>query len=112
VENAFGLLAVRWRILLKPIETRPELADKITIAACALHNFLLTENGIAPGMVDRGDEENGQWRRVGQMQQADNLGTRMANRARNNAIEIRENLVDFYNNQGAVEWQQRYLDQY
>nr|CAI5819941.1 unnamed protein product [Callosobruchus analis] len=40
VENAFGILAGRWRIFLKPIETRPETADIIVLAATCLHNML------------------------------------------------------------------------
>nr|CAH7755884.1 unnamed protein product [Callosobruchus chinensis] len=40
VENAFGILVGRWRIFLKPIETRPETADIIVLAATCLHNML------------------------------------------------------------------------
>jgi hypothetical protein len=53
VENAFGLLAVRWRVLLKTLETGHETSDKIIKAACALHNFLIDELGPPPPtMVD------------------------------------------------------------
>lgn len=47
VENAFGILANRFRVLLNTIPLRPEKAKLITQACCALHNFLKEETGIA-----------------------------------------------------------------
>lgn len=45
VENAFGITAHVWRILLKRIEVKNvEFATNITVACCTLHNYLLTEN--------------------------------------------------------------------
>ncbi|CAH2006780.1 unnamed protein product [Acanthoscelides obtectus] len=44
VENAFGLLANRFRILRKPIELCPEKVIKLASAICVLHNFLLERN--------------------------------------------------------------------
>lgn len=41
VENAFGHIANRFRILRRPIELCPEKAIKVVLAICALHNFLL-----------------------------------------------------------------------
>lgn len=43
IENVFGIMAVKWRILLKPIETSDATADVIVKAICALHNFVIDE---------------------------------------------------------------------
>jgi len=34
VESAFGILAGKWRILNKPIETSPNMADRIVKCIC------------------------------------------------------------------------------
>lgn len=39
VENAFGILAARFRVLLTTIALCPEKATKIVLACCYLHNF-------------------------------------------------------------------------
>lgn len=40
VEKAFGILAARWRIFLRPIHMGVEKVDTLVMAACILHNFL------------------------------------------------------------------------
>lgn len=40
VENAFGILAQKWRIFLRPLELKPENCKKVIRTACVLHNFL------------------------------------------------------------------------
>ena len=45
VENAFGILANRFRIFLTPIAVVPEAVVKLVLASCVLHNFLRTESG-------------------------------------------------------------------
>ncbi|CAK1604032.1 unnamed protein product [Parnassius mnemosyne] len=40
VENAFGILRARFRVLQGPLQVQPNMADKIVLAACCLHNFL------------------------------------------------------------------------
>ena len=40
IENAFGILATKFRIFRRPIIAEAEKVTKITKAACALHNFL------------------------------------------------------------------------
>lgn len=40
VENAFGILATRFRVLLTNIAVCPEKATKIALACCYLHNYL------------------------------------------------------------------------
>lgn len=45
-ENAFGILCSRFRIFEKNISLSVEKVEIITLAACALHNFLRTEGNV------------------------------------------------------------------
>ena len=40
IENTFGIFFSRWKIFYKPIEGKPELVEKIVLAATALHSYL------------------------------------------------------------------------
>lgn len=44
VENAFGILAQKWRIYHRPIETSVETTIGIVKATCVLHNFVREKN--------------------------------------------------------------------
>ncbi|PNF36799.1 hypothetical protein B7P43_G09636, partial [Cryptotermes secundus] len=44
VENAFGILAQKWRIFLRPIQVKVETTISIVKAACILHNYLRSTN--------------------------------------------------------------------
>ncbi|XP_064457676.1 uncharacterized protein LOC135368386 [Ornithodoros turicata] len=55
VENAFGILCARWRILLRTINLTPKNADGVVKAACVLHNFLSTHNNDTVGYGDNQD---------------------------------------------------------
>nr|CAH7740927.1 unnamed protein product [Callosobruchus chinensis] len=39
-ENAFGILAWRFRVFSRPIELKPDTIDRVVWAACSLHNWL------------------------------------------------------------------------
>lgn len=43
VENAFGILAQKWRIFYRPIELSVGTTILLVKTACVLHNFLRTE---------------------------------------------------------------------
>lgn len=43
VENAFGMLAHKWRIFYRPIETKVTTTALIVKTSCILHNFLRTK---------------------------------------------------------------------
>lgn len=66
IENCFGLMAVKWRVLLTTIATRPETCDHIVKAVCALHNCVIDEaprgDAHPSAMADDGDDDNGRWR--------------------------------------------------
>lgn len=42
VENAFGILSSRFRVLRRPLHLDLENVDAVVLACCALHNFLRT----------------------------------------------------------------------
>jgi len=48
IENSFGILVSRWRILRKPIALNPKSVDKIVLTTICLHNFLKTVNDLNP----------------------------------------------------------------
>ena len=71
IENAFGILAVRWGVFMQPIQSTVEETDRIVKATICLHNFLRQANsaGYCPtGFVDSYDKtgtiKEGEWRRL------------------------------------------------
>ena len=44
VENAFGILAHRWRVFLTTIKLSPDKVTDLIFAACCLHNFMVEKN--------------------------------------------------------------------
>jgi hypothetical protein len=57
VENAFGIVAHRFRCQLNTLRVNPENAANVVLACCILHNMLRDEKtAIAPGLVDEEDE--------------------------------------------------------
>lgn len=41
LENTFGILTSRWRILLHALNLHPERVNALILTTCILHNFLL-----------------------------------------------------------------------
>ena len=86
IECGFGILNAKFRILWKPIETKPDFADKIIKCTCLLHNIIIDKEGLDfdvepmlsfPSSV--GDTE----------------GSRENNRPTNNAAFVRETFKMF-----------------
>jgi hypothetical protein len=75
VENAFGIMCNRFRVFLTTIALAPEKVQSLVLAACALHNFLLSNSDIryvSSGLSGNVDCEthvllNGQWRQQWQL---------------------------------------------
>lgn len=84
VENTFGILAQKWRIFFRPIDTEVDTAVHIVKAACCLHNYIkLTATDFAEPIVEEP---------VYALH-----STRSTNRrASNAAFEVRQQFVDYF----------------
>lgn len=111
VENAFGIFSNRFRVFLTTIALAPEKVEVIVLAACALHNYLLTKcdkNYLTPGLPDNEDTTthqliNGQWR---QQQQLQSVGLPHNKNPKVAAKHKRDVLAHYFSAaEGAVEWQ-------
>lgn len=116
VENVFGILASRFRILRKPITLAPEKVKIYTTTICVLHNFLMSRkesvNIYAPaGTFDDENEENGNWRN--ESLPGGNLLPLQNDNAHNYSVmakEIREEFRDYFiSSEGEVSWQYKYI---
>lgn len=45
VENAFGILVNRFRVLMTTINLSPSKVEHVVMASCVLHNYIITQNG-------------------------------------------------------------------
>lgn len=101
VENAFGILANRFRVFRTPIALQPKTAKTIVLASIALHNLLQTPRKtntsherdveLMPFPTVTGLRELRPNRRIG--------------RQSDTAKEIREKLVSYFVSDGKVPWQ-------
>lgn len=112
VENGFGILTARFRILGKAIQVDEQTAIKIVKTACTLHNWLrmtMPNTYIPPGSVDYEDNLNltiiqGQWRK--EINELPNIKrSRINNRPRAIAEKLRDKYKGYFTGEGAVDWQ-------
>lgn len=111
VENAFGILACRFRCLLTTICKRPDNCRAIVMACIVLHNLMRARYpGMQNNMLDREDEDHnlipGAWRQGPQLE--DMQQPRPGNNPTQEAMHQRDDLRAYYNSPaGAVHWQDR-----
>lgn len=98
VENVFGILANRFRILLTTIPLRPEKVQKIVQACVALHNFLREEmkSVYINENMDKQNEIDRRYRFVY------GLSKQGGNRSKMEAMATREEFMTYVNGPGAV----------
>ncbi|XP_064647727.1 uncharacterized protein LOC135500082 [Lineus longissimus] len=118
VENAFGILANRFRVFLSPELLSPEKVQLIILAACALHNFLRVTNTnryFPPSSVDREDMNlgvivKGDWRDVKKSEEAyEDITCQAGNRYAKDPQAQKNELCRYVNGIGKVPWQDKFL---
>ncbi|XP_070388956.1 uncharacterized protein [Dermacentor albipictus] len=112
VENAFGILVARWRVLLGPLNIPPENAIHVVLACCGLHNFLCSMSKSTyspPGYVDSedryGNVNPGQWREEAQTSELCGLAGTSSRNHTVDAAETCDLFADYFMAEGAVPWQ-------
>ncbi|XP_018313447.1 uncharacterized protein [Mycetomoellerius zeteki] len=109
IERTFGILAARWRIFRRPINTYVSKAEKIVLATICLHNFIITKEL----QKERRPQErqylqyNGHDRQQTSLGIIRNIGNQI-NRdviSRNLSSIYRERFANYFVNEGAVQWQ-------
>ena len=118
IENAFGILSARWRILHKPIRGSVENVEKYILACLTLHNYLrLTENATySPiGFIDSEDSSGnilpGTWRsEAAESGALVNIRPVRGSRYCKDAVAVREILKEYVNSEeGHLSWQLEYI---
>ena len=120
MENAFGILANRWRVFRAPINLAPEKVEVIVLAACCLHNYLRSKSATRQiytphDIVDHEDELSGTvvpgaWRADLPSQSMLPVNPCGSNFYSAEAKDVRKEFEDFFvSDAGAVSWQQRVL---
>lgn len=101
IENAFGILAQRWRVYFRPLACNIETVKKIIKATTVLHNYLCSKGD----MTEVGSPEeileayNNCWKPL----------PRFGTQAAKEATSIRNHFVSYFNSpEGSVPWQERY----
>ncbi|XP_069819926.1 uncharacterized protein [Dendropsophus ebraccatus] len=106
VENAFGILANRFRIFHTAINLKPEKIEKVVLACCVLHNYLRRNDSAhysPPCMLDTDDCTNAEWRQESPALAP--LESVTLSRPSDCAIQCRDRYLHYFNNEGAVSWQ-------
>ena len=119
VENAFGILANRFRVFMTPLKLNPDKVETIVLTCCTLHNFFRTRQTsrniyTPPGSLDtentHGSITPGQWRSDTEPQGLVPMSKQGSNNYTSNAKELRDYLCEYFNSDaGAVSWQEKMI---
>lgn len=118
IENVFGILAARFRIFHTDIQVRVETIEKIVMACCVVHNFLrkkIPKVYTPQHHLDHENEESGTFTPGLRVTSDDltNLEISCSARSSTEVAKItRENFMAYFNNEGAVTWQNKVVRTY
>ncbi|KAL4705475.1 hypothetical protein ACJJTC_017335 [Scirpophaga incertulas] len=115
VENAFGILASRFRVLRRTLNQKLENVDAIILACCALHNYLkkFAPKYITHKFVDRENTtkatfRKGDWRTITDgLTPLQHLSDNQRNTEGN---EVRDKFMKYFNAEGRVSFQDKMVN--
>lgn len=114
VENAFGILAARFRVFRTAINLSPENIESVVMASCALHNYLIAKLPSYYASAECFDQENIETGTT--TPGLTTMGSTMEPLQRNhvgdvpnNAKHMREEFMDYFMNEGKVPWQDKFM---
>lgn len=112
VENVFGIMASRFRVISNVINLQPKQVQTIVLACCYLHNFLrrLKKNYLPHNAADHeniltGGVVPGNWRENNSTLTPLKMSSFTSSV---NANEIRNIFTEYFNNEGKVYWQDKF----
>ncbi|XP_049769195.1 uncharacterized protein LOC126106842 [Schistocerca cancellata] len=115
VENAFGILANRFRVLLSTIRLPVQKVELIVQTLCILHNYLI-EEADSTYLSDADTENtdlctinNGSWRAE---ESLSSISRQSGNHTSLCAREVREKFCEFFSSSGYVSWQWEAVKKY
>lgn len=118
VENAFGILANRWRILRRPFKATLENTSVVIAACVVLHNFLMSSDRsrvcyAPPSLIDHEDDmhyvTDGDWRADGPGMNP--VGHRLgSNMYSQRSAHVRGEYTQHFITDGSVPWQERIVN--
>jgi hypothetical protein len=104
VENAFGILASRFRVYHRTMEQRPENVDKIIKATCILHNMFQKATSARPAENDESEFESDNLKALRPLNQLRGY------RTSHEAFAIRDSFREYFTSPcGKVPWQDQIL---
>lgn len=114
VENAFGILASRFRIFHTAINLHPNKIESVVMACCALHNYLirkLPNSYTNPDCFDREDYDTGTIIPgcTTDISTMEPLERRNVGNISRTPKKIREEFMNYFNNEGQVPWQNNFI---
>lgn len=119
IENAFGILASRWRIFRRPMILEPEKAISVVKSCIVLHNYLKqTDEANPPNLrycpassvdveLSDGTIQDGSWRSAVE-NDSNLLRFTDGSRSSRSSYAVRERFKDFFvSDAGSVPWQEQ-----
>lgn len=119
IENAFGILASRWRVYRAPLLCSVETTEAIVQATVCLHNYLISEASkeYSPGSLydaelNNGETIEGQWRTItkndNNLRSVGRIGSNVSAKT---VYEQRDRLASYLvSASGAVPWQKQIVN--